>query len=72
MMLDLNPPSSFWCPDWVVEMRLAPGASVCVDEACELSGGFAHVGECEPCSCGYEHAIAECPASRDAAKGSTP
>ena len=36
-------------------------AAVCIDEECELSGGYAHVGPCEPCNCGDEHAIEECP-----------
>ncbi len=44
-----------------VAMRRAPGAAVCQDEECDLSGGYAHVGWCEPCECGKRHAIAECP-----------
>jgi hypothetical protein len=35
--------------------------SVCIDEDCQLSGGYAHIGPCESCSCGAEHAIEECP-----------
>lgn len=45
-----------------VARRNRSGESVCVDEGCGLSGGFAHVGPCEPCACGKEHAVAECPA----------
>ena len=45
----------------MARLRSLPGASVCVDEDCELSGGFAHIGPCEPCGCGHEHAIEECP-----------
>jgi hypothetical protein len=37
--------------------------SVCIDEDCDLSGGYAHVGPCEPCGCGLRHAVAECPAT---------
>lgn len=50
-----------YCAPWQVALRKAPGASVCTDEACELSGGFAHVGVCESCDCGKRHAISECP-----------
>jgi hypothetical protein len=49
---------------WVVALRKAPGASVCVDEECELSGYHAHVGPCEPCGCSLEHAVEECPDRR--------
>jgi hypothetical protein len=45
----------------MVALRNAPGAALCSDPDCELSGGWAHVGPCEPCSCGAEHAVAECP-----------
>lgn len=41
--------------------RRAPGADLCADPECDLSGGFAHLGDCTPCSCGMEHAAAECP-----------
>lgn len=37
------------------------GDPLCRDVACKLSGGWAHVGPCEPCSCGLNHAIEECP-----------
>lgn len=50
--------------DEQVRMRRAPGAALCTDELCDLSGGAAHVGPCEPCECGKEHAIAECPVVR--------
>ena len=46
----------------MVAMRHAPGAACCTDPECDLSGGYAHVGDCTPCSCGDEHAEAECPA----------
>ena len=46
---------------WQVALRQAPGASLCVDDDCDLSGGAAHVGDCTPCTCGLEHAAAECP-----------
>lgn len=58
-----------WRPDqyardyfapWQVALRKAPGASVCCDPECDLSGGAAHIGDCEPCSCGKRHALAEC------------
>lgn len=45
----------------MVALRTAPGASLCTDPYCDLSGGYAHVGPCEPCGCGAEHAIDECP-----------
>lgn len=44
-----------------VEMRNAPFASVCADEDCDLSGGNAHVGPCDPCGCPARHAVRECP-----------
>ena len=47
----------------MVALREA-ATSVCVDLDCELSGYFAHAGPCEPCSCGMNHAIAECPGPR--------
>jgi hypothetical protein len=40
---------------------------LCLDPCCDLSGGYAHVGPCEPCGCGAEHAVAECPARPEAA-----
>ena len=46
------------------EVRGELSASVCIDEDCTLSFGEAHVGLCEPCQCGLEHAAAECPADR--------
>lgn len=48
------------CTLRVVGMRNAKGAVVCIDDECDLSGGFAHVGPCEPCGCPLRHAIAEC------------
>lgn len=45
----------------VVFRRQAPGASCCIDPDCDLSGGYAHVGPCEPCSCPMRHAAWECP-----------
>ena len=52
-----------YCTPEMVRMRHAPGVGVCIDEECALSGGYAHVGPCEPCSCGLEHAVDECPAT---------
>lgn len=54
-------PTADYATVWHVARRQAPGASVCVDPDCHLSGGYAHVGDCEPCTCGKEHAAAECP-----------
>lgn len=51
-------------PD-MVALRCERGATVCVDVDCNLSGGFAHVGPCEPCDCPDEHAKAECPNGSD-------
>lgn len=45
----------------VVFRRQAPGASCCIDPDCDLSGGYAHVGPCEPCPCPMHHAAWECP-----------
>ena len=50
-----------YCTDEMVRLRTQRCASCCIDEECSLSGGYAHVGPCEPCTCGMEHAIAECP-----------
>jgi hypothetical protein len=50
-----------YCTVEMEMMRTTPGASVCTDEECSLSGGYAHIGPCEPCKCGMEHAIDECP-----------
>ena len=61
----LNP----YCEPWVVAMRRAPHVAVCVDETCALSGGFAHVGDCEPCGCPLRHAADECPHLRKDACG---
>ena len=57
-------PEDEYAPPWVVALREAPDADVCADVDCDLSGGQAHVGLCEPCKCGKEHAIAECPKAR--------
>jgi hypothetical protein len=46
-------------PD-IVALREASG-TVCIDEDCNLSGGHAHAGPCEPCGCPLRHAIVECP-----------
>ncbi len=48
------------CRPDVVKLRTAPNASTCGDIECTLSGGFSHVGPCEPCGCPLRHAIAEC------------
>lgn len=50
-----------YCWPRMLDMRRQPHASLCIDDDCDLSGGLAHVGECEPCTCGHRHAIAECP-----------
>ncbi len=49
-----------YCQPWVMVLREAPDADVCADPLCKLSGGYSHVGDCEPCSCGLMHAKAEC------------
>lgn len=43
----------------VVALRERSG--VCIDDDCDLSGGYAHAGPCEPCGCKWNHAVAECP-----------
>ncbi len=48
------------CTPRQVYLRNRPGVSVCIDLDCDLSGGYAHVGPCEPCGCGQRHAIEEC------------
>ena len=50
--------------------RQAPGASVCADPHCGLSGYYAHVGMCAPCECGMSHARAECPLTVEARRQS--
>lgn len=45
----------------LVALRHKRGVLVCIDEECELSGGAAHAGPCEPCACPLEHAVEECP-----------
>lgn len=64
----MNEHRDTFCRPEHVAMRNAPGAAVCVDEECDLSGGYAHVGPCEPCACGKQHAIDECPATWFAGK----
>lgn len=58
-------PAVYATPE-MVAMRKAPDAAVCVDLECHLSGGYAHVGDCEACGCGKRHASAECPERRAA------
>lgn len=53
-------PAVYATPE-MVAMRHDPSGSVCVDMGCTLSGGYAHAGPCEPCSCGARHAVQECP-----------
>lgn len=48
------------CRPDVVAMRNARNAALCIDQECTLSGGYAHVGPCEPCTCPLRHAIQEC------------
>lgn len=62
----MRPPSPYGDPrDYatpaMVALREAPGADVCCDLDCALSGGYAHVGDCTACHCGKRHALAECP-----------
>ena len=57
-------PYAAHCQPWVVALRTAPGASLCADDECGLSGGYAHVGPCEPCACPQCHAVEECPDTR--------
>jgi hypothetical protein len=54
-------PDPDYCQLWQVALRRTPGGSVCCDPDCDLSGGYAHAGDCEPCTCGKEHATVECP-----------
>ena len=54
-------PSADYCQPFMVHMRQQKGCAVCIDPDCNLSGGYAHAGPCEPCGCPDEHAIAECP-----------
>lgn len=49
-----------YCAPEQIALRDRSGASVCIDLDCDLSGGMAHVGPCEPCCCGKRHAIEEC------------
>lgn len=55
---------------WHPAARQAPGASVCADPNCGLSGYYAHVGMCAPCECGMSHARAECPLTVEARRQS--
>jgi hypothetical protein len=50
-----------YCTPDVIALRSQPLVSVCIDDDCDLSGGYAHVGPCEPCACPLKHAIEECP-----------
>lgn len=52
---------------WQIELR--ERSACCVDEECDLSGGFAHAGECEPCSCPARHAQRECPLNHAQERG---
>ncbi len=63
--------SARYCAPYAVERReaavnlalVAGVVGVCVDEECDLSGGYAHAGPCEACDCPLRHARAECPQS---------
>lgn len=50
------------------EKATAQGEALCRRLDCYLSGGWAHAGPCEPCGCGLNHAIAECPATTNTTK----
>ena len=52
--------SDEYCTAEIVKIR-EEASSYCIDEDCDLSGGYAHAGPCEACECGRRHAIAECP-----------
>lgn len=65
-LMDLGKDPGPYCQPEMVAAREAPAALVCVDEECDLSGGFAHVGPCEPCGCELRHAVEECPDARPA------
>lgn len=49
-----------YCTPEMVKMR-EEAFSLCADNDCDLSGGYAHAGDCEVCSCGKRHALLECP-----------
>jgi hypothetical protein len=49
-----------YCRPDIVALRHA-ARDHCIDEDCTLSGGYAHMGPCEPCGCSLRHAVAECP-----------
>lgn len=54
--------ASRYCHPAMLALRRRPSPhSVCIDLACDLSGGFSHAGPCEPCGCGLRHAVEECP-----------
>jgi hypothetical protein len=52
------------CSTLAVSLRQALGATLCKDEKCTLSGGYAHAGPCIPCKCPLKHAISECPETK--------
>lgn len=58
---DRRGPAADYATPEMVTRRNSMQESVCVDPECDLSGGYAHVGPCEPCDCGKRHAIGECP-----------
>lgn len=59
-------PLSTWvdphCRPDVVALRSSLHQSLCADDDCDLSGGYAHIGPCEVCKCPLKHAIEECDA----------
>lgn len=63
-MADVKLPHGEYDSPWVVALREEPGAVLCCDPDCDLSGGRAHVGLCESCTCGRFHAVEECPKNR--------
>jgi hypothetical protein len=60
--------SKLYCQDWQLTQRYSGGIGLvggalelCSDPNCDLSGGYAHAGPCEPCGCPARHAVQECP-----------
>lgn len=53
-----------YCQPWQLAQRdreVRGASGLCGDPLCDLSGGYAHAGDCEPCECPARHAVAECP-----------
>jgi hypothetical protein len=54
-------PEAHYATPAQVAQRLLLVPQLCWRLDCTLSGGHYHVGPCEPCKCGLEHAVDECP-----------